>query len=188
MSLTLRQPMSQEDFFDWAEAQDERYEFDGEQPVLMAGGSVGHSRLVGRLLAILLGQLDASPFEPLGPDAGVATVGARVRYPDAVITSGLNLGTDRLVKAPVAIFEVISPSSSRIDRIVKLREYGQVESIRTYIVLESDAPAATSFSKQADGSWVATPLTADDNVSLPGVGVDFALASLDKHVLRSSAS
>ena len=187
MSLTLRQPMSQGEFFDWAEAQDERYEFDGEQPVLMTGGSVGHSRLVGRLLTILLGQLDGSPFEPLGPDAGVATVGAGVRYPDAVITSGLNLGTDRLVKAPVAIFEVISPSS-RIDRIVKLCEYGQVESIRTYIVLESDAPAATSFSKQADGSWVATPLTADDTVSLPGVGVDFALASLYKPVLRSSAS
>ena len=178
MSITLPKPMSRAQFFEWAEAQDERYEFDGEQPVPMTGGLIGHSRLVVRLLATLLAQLDGSPFEALGPDAGVGTGAARVRYPDAVIAGSAGNGTDRLVANPIAVFEVVSPSSSRTDRITKLREYRQVDSIRTYIILEVDAPAATAFHKQADGSWSAIPLTRNDLVSMPACGVSFALASL----------
>ena len=45
MSVTLRKPMSREAFFDWAEAQDERYEFDGEQ---MSSGYVARARLRAR--------------------------------------------------------------------------------------------------------------------------------------------
>ena len=144
----------------------------------MTGGSIGHSRLMVRLLATLVAQLEGGAFEALGPEAGVATVGASVRYPDAVIPVGSGPGTARLVKEAVAVFEIVSPTSSRTDRIVKLREYGQVGSIRTYVILEVEAPAATMFDKQADGSWKATPLTVDDAISLSGYGVGFSLAAL----------
>ena len=186
--MTLRKPMFREEFFAWAEAQDERYEFDGEQPILMTGGSVGHSRLIGRLLAALIAQLEEGPFVSFGPDAGIATIGAKVRYPDAVIAAVAGHDADRLVTKPVAVFEVANPSSSRVDRITKLREYRQVETIRAYVILEGDAPAATVFHKQSDESWQATPLTADDAVSLPAYGVSFTLASLYKGILDPSGS
>ena len=187
MSLTLRKPMSRETFFDWAEAQDERYEFDGEQPVLMTGGSRDHHRLSARLLALLVAQLDKDTFEALGPDAGVGTIGVRVRYPDALIATFAGNGTDRLVQEPVAVFEITSPSSSRTDRIIKLREYGAVDSIRVYVILEGDAAAATVFDKRPDGTWQAMPLIADDTVSLPAYGVQFTLASLYERILYQSS-
>ena len=46
MNVALSKPMTQEEFFPWAQARDERYEFDGFQPVAMTGGSANHNRLV----------------------------------------------------------------------------------------------------------------------------------------------
>ena len=37
--------MTREEFFDWAEAQDIRYEFHGCAPVAMTGGTVDHSQI-----------------------------------------------------------------------------------------------------------------------------------------------
>ena len=47
MSVTFRVPaMTRDQFFDWAEAQGGRYEFDGFQPVAMTGGNLNHNRIV----------------------------------------------------------------------------------------------------------------------------------------------
>ena len=37
--------MTQDEFFTWAEAQDERYVFDRAQPVVMTGGSINHNQI-----------------------------------------------------------------------------------------------------------------------------------------------
>ncbi len=178
MSTTLRKPMSRQEFFEWAEAQDERYEFDGEQPVLMTGGQVGHGRLQIKLLIMLTTHLSGSPFEVLGPDVGVATSAQRVRYPDAVVTRGFTDARARIVSDPVAVFEVISPSTSHIDRIVKSREYGAVDSIRSYVVLDLDAAAATVFQKQPDGTWRTIAVTSEETISLPELRIALPLAEL----------
>ena len=47
MIVALRPPMSREEFFLWAEAQDERYESDGWQPVRITGERLGHGVLEG---------------------------------------------------------------------------------------------------------------------------------------------
>ena len=36
--------MTRDQFFDWAQQQDARYEFDGFQPVAVTGGTVDHNR------------------------------------------------------------------------------------------------------------------------------------------------
>lgn len=180
MSHAIRTPvMTREEFFPWAEAQNERYEFDGIAPVAMTGGLVGHSRIGRNLMAALLARLRGGGCEPLGPDAGVATIGDAVRYPDAVVTCTRTLGDSRLVTNPVVVFEVISPGSGRMDRIVKAREYQAVPSIRRYVIIERDAAAATVLSRARDGdAWTATMLTAGDVVALPEVGIELPLEAL----------
>jgi hypothetical protein len=65
MNVTLGQPvMTREEFFPWAEAQDERYEFDGFAPVAMTGGTIGHSDISGNTrtaLALRSVPMPASP-------------------------------------------------------------------------------------------------------------------------------
>jgi len=124
MTIALRRPrMTREEFFSWAQAQDVRYEFDGVEPVAMTGGTVDHNQIGQNIQFALRMRLRSSACRPLGPDAGVATVGDTVRYPDALVTCAKVAGTAHLVPGVVVVFEVLSPSSGRTDRIEKVREY-----------------------------------------------------------------
>jgi hypothetical protein len=101
MNVALSQRMGRQAFFRWAEAQEERYEFDGFQPVAMTGGNLDHSRLIRNINRELANRLAGKCCESLGPDAGVGTIGQAVRYPDAVVTFSKFSGKDRLVPNPV---------------------------------------------------------------------------------------
>lgn len=171
--------MTRDEFFVWAEGQDVRYEFDGFAPVAMTGGRLRHSRVMRNLHRALDRRLVGGGCEFPGPDAGVATVGDVVRYPDAVVTCSRGANDARLVPDPVAVFEVISPTSGRIDRITKLREYAAVPSIRRYVILERSSAALTVFSRvTAAEGWTATPLTADEVLMLPEIGIEIPVAEL----------
>jgi Uma2 family endonuclease len=173
MNVALRQPlMTRDQFFDWAQAQEERYEFDGFQPVAMTGGSNNRSIICHNIWSALRSRLRGSGCNVLGPDAGLATVGDAVRYPDALVTCTKIPGMARLVPNVVVVFEVVSPTSGRADRIDKLREYRAVPSVRRYVILEYRSTDLTVFSR-ADGTadWTAVALTADEALNIPELGI-----------------
>ena len=62
-----------------------------------------------------------------GQDAGLAAIGDTVRYPDGLVTRATIKGGAHLVPGAVAVFEVLSPASGRVDRIVKVREYAAAQ-------------------------------------------------------------
>ncbi len=166
--------MSRAQFFAWAEADGGRWEFDVCQPVAMTGGTVNHSRICGNLSAALRRRLRGSGCEPLGPAAGIATVGDAVRYPDALVTCTRVSGGAYLVPDPVVVFEVLSPTT---DRIVKLREYRAVASIRRYVLLAYGSAALTVFARAAaDNDWTATALTAEETLRLPEIAAEVPVA------------
>ncbi len=79
---------------------------------------------------------------------------------------------DRLVPEAVAVFEMLSQTSGRNDRIDKLRQYRAVPSIRHYIILEFASVALTVFRRASDtDDWTAAALLADDVLALPEVGI-----------------
>ena len=181
MNVVVRKPrMTREAFFDWAQAQDARYEFDGFHPVAMTGGSINHSQTTQNILFALRRRLGGSVCRPLGPDAGVATIGDAVRYPDALVTCAKLDGTARVVPGVVVVFEALSPTSDRID---KLREYRAVASVRRYVILEY-ASAALKVFERVDGEsdWTATALTPDDVVRMPEIGIEVPVAEFYENV------
>ncbi|MEO8716414.1 MAG: Uma2 family endonuclease [Acetobacteraceae bacterium] len=180
MNIALRKPrMTREQFFDWAQAQDVRYEFDGFEPVAMTGRTRNHSRLTRVLHRALDTRLSGSGCEPLGPDAGVATIGEAVRYPDALVTCTKTPDTAHVVDGVVVVFEVISPTSGRVDRIVKVREYAAVPSIRRYVILEHTSVGLTVLERSAgDQPWIITTLTAGDTLRMPEIGIEIPIVEL----------
>jgi Uma2 family endonuclease len=180
MSVTFRVPtMTRDQFFDWAEAQGGRYEFDGFQPVAMTGGNLNHNQIAFNIHVALRGRLGGTGCRPHGMDAGVATVGDTVRYPDGVVTCSPVNGLTRLVPDPVVVFEVISPTSGHVDRIVKLREYAAVDSIRRYVIVESSSIGLTVHERQAAGQrWTVASVMVGDLLSLPEIGIEIPTAEL----------
>ena len=165
--------MTREEFLDWAELQNERYEFDGFQPVAMTGGTADHSQIAQNISYALRRRLSRTGCRPLGPDAGVATIGDAVRYPDALVTCTRGAGTDRVIPGVVVVFEVLSPSSGRTDRIEKLREYQAVPSILRYVILEHTGVGLSVHSRSAgDAPWTTIALTQGDVLRIPEIGVE----------------
>ena len=184
MNIALRKPgMTRGQFFEWAQAQNGRYEFDGFQPVPTQGGSINHSQTCHNIYFALRTRLQGSACRPLGPDAGVATVGDAVRYPDALVACTKAPGADYVVPGAVVVLEVLSPASGRVDRIEKLREHRAVPSIRRYVILEHLGAGLTVFERaDGDGDWTAAALTAGDVLRMPEVGIEIPVAEFYEDV------
>lgn len=180
MTMPPREPWTQERFFAWAEAQDAGYEFDGVQPVAMPDGNVAHSLITRNLLAALHTRLRGSDYHVLGLNAGLATVGEAVRYPDALVTCSKFEPTDRTIPDVVVVFEVLGPGSGHTDRIVKFREYTAVPSIRRYVVLESTSVGLTVLERTTpDEAWrLIVLMTSAEVLGLPEIGIDVPVAEL----------
>ena len=110
-----RHTMTREAFLAWTGSQEGRWEFDGFQPVAMTGGT-NHGIIPGNIYFGLRQRLGGRPCRPMtGESGGVATAGNKVRYPDVTVTCSPVPGTERLIPAPVVVFEVVSPSAERDD-------------------------------------------------------------------------
>jgi Uma2 family endonuclease len=171
MSASLK-PLTLEEFLDWERSQDQRFEFDGIQPVAMTGGSRAHSLIATRVAAALVFQVKP-PCEAHGPELKVITTG-RVRYPDAsVVCSRPDDSEDTI--SPTVVFEVVSPTTALTDRRVKAIEYAAVPSIMVYVLIEQDRPEITV--RRRSTGWEAESLIGADAVlELPEISVTIPLA------------
>jgi Uma2 family endonuclease len=179
MSVSQPKPWTREDFFAWEGQAEGRYEFDGVQPVEMNGVTVNHATISRNLDRLLDDALKGTACRAFGPQVGIAATAQAVRYPDAFVSAAAVAGTARMIADPVVVFEILSPTSGRTDRIVKLREYAGVASIRRYLILEPASVGATVLERQGAGQiWRTTSLMSPDKVlRLPELGIAFPLGA-----------
>ena len=104
-------------------------------------------------------------------------VQGRIRYPDAHVSCTPVSPNATIVPEPVVVFEVLSPGTSRTDRIEKLRECQATPSIRRYVILEQDSIAATVFSRLGT-EWTARALTDGDVLAMPEIGIELRLSEI----------
>lgn len=176
MSVAVRRPMTVQAFLDWENQQADRWEFDGFQPVAMTGGTGNHARVQRNLLLAVGSRLRGKSCEIFGSDLKVVMTGS-VRYPDAFVTCTPVAGSATHVTEPVIIFEVLSPSTARVDRLTKSQEYRDTPSIQRYVMLEQDAQAATVFSK-ANGDWIGHLIIGDTDLPLPEIGLSIPMTEI----------
>ena len=182
MNAPSLKPWTPEQFLAWVETQEEAYEFDGFRPVAMGDGTWNHDQITANLRVSLQPRLRGTACRAGGPNAGVATIGNKIRYPDAVVTCARFPGDSRLTPGVAIVFEVLSPSSGGTDRVAKLREYQAVASIRRYVILEYASVGLTVFEKRDDGAWSATALTGEDTIRLPEAGLEIPVAEFYEDV------
>ena len=173
MSAAASRPMSLSEFLDWEREQELRWEFDGTGPVAMNGGSIAHSEIATNIVEALRARLRGGPCRAFRGDLKIIANG-RVRYPDALVTCSAVTSAADIVPEPVVVFEVLSPSTAGMDRIVKNADYRATGSIRHYVMLEQGTMAATVFSREGD-DWAGHLVTGEDVLALPALGVELPL-------------
>ncbi len=186
MSMALRAPMTLTAFLDWEGRQPVRYEFDGFQPVAMTGGSAEHAAIQINLTTALRNRLRGGTCRAFGSELKILVAGS-VRYPDAfVVCTPIPPGT-HVVTEPVVVFEVLSPSTSAIDRIDKLREYLDTPSVQRYVILEQSRIAATVHSRKGEERVVNILVGPEAVLAMPEIGVTVPLSELYEDVTFAEA-
>jgi Uma2 family endonuclease len=80
-------------------------------------------------MTLLQIRLDGKPCRPGGASTKIEVQG-RIRYPEALVNCKRFAPDATIVPEPVVVFEVLSPRTSRTERIGKLREYQATASIK----------------------------------------------------------
>jgi Uma2 family endonuclease len=178
MNVALKRPWTTEQFLAWEERQELRYEFDGFQPIAMAGGTAAHAAIQRNLIYALTGGLRGKPCQPYGSELKIKVADRSIRYPDAFVVCTPVPPRATVVPDPVVIFEVLSENSATDDFVTKNAEYRATPSVQRYVVLQQAKAAAVVFSRKGD-DWVTDLLTGDDAVlRMPEVGLDIPLSEI----------
>ena len=176
MNIALRKPaMSLDEFLAWDARQEGRWEFDGHGPVAMVGGTLQHNIIVGNLEAALRQRL-LTPCRTFREAVRFRTGRGTIRYSDIMMACSRYDARATEIADPVAVFEVLSDSTSRTDRIEKAIEYFATPSVRRYVLLEQGEVAATSMRRGE--TWETVVLTGSALLDLPEIGVQVPLAEI----------
>ncbi len=180
MSEAAIKRMSLDEFLVWEDGTDTRYELIGGFPMAMAPGFEGHrvlaTRLVVRLEAALAGrrpcnaQAEAGILHPDRADTFfVADVG---------VTCAPYEARRQYMHDPILLVEVLSPSTERHDRRVKIPAYQRIGSVREILLVDSTGRYAELHRRQGDQWMFQIIRGAEGTIPLASVGIEIAMSEL----------
>ena len=150
MNVALQHRWTTERFLAWEESQELRYEFDGFQPIAMAGGTAARAAIQRNLIVALGIGLRGKPCQSYGSELKIKVADGPIRYPDAFVVCTPVLPRATVVSNPVVIFEVLGESSATDDFVTKNAEYRATPSVRRYVVLQQTKAAAAVLSRKGE--------------------------------------
>jgi Uma2 family endonuclease len=138
----------------------------------MTGATVSHNRLVSNLNSLFHAHVSRSSCDVFSNDMKIK-IGTldTYYYPDLIVTCEKLSPKAVYVTAPRLIVEILSPSTSSIDRREKLLAYRSIESLTEYVLVDQDKMQIEIYGKEETGTWERTQYTSKDAVefhSLPG--------------------
>jgi len=183
--------MSPEEYLAWEAKQDGKYEYENGEIIAMTGGTIPHSQIPLNLGAVMLAHLRGKGCKISISDAKVLTRSGKYYYPDVVVTCD---NRDRFARDflqhPVLIAEVLSPTTEARDRGIKQQNYMLIDTLQTYILINSERPSIEIYQRRDDRAWeyqsiaiAQTTFEQDDPlVHITSIDLQFPLSALYENV------
>src|SRR5215831_14664791 len=145
-------PMTLDEFLRWDDGTETHYELIGGLPVAMAPPAAAHRMLAARLASrIDLALEKRRPCNAQG-DAGVVRPERMDTY--FVATCERHEFGQQALKEPFLIVEILSPSTERHDRRLKLPAFWQIETVQEILLIASDDIYGEVHRRAAGTQWV----------------------------------
>ena len=179
MSERVSRRMTAEEFLDWCQHQEGRYELVDGMPVAMTGATRVHDQITGNALGMLFNLLRGNKCRLFTADTGVRIQAGNIRRPDAGIDCGAFNAAETWADAPFLVLEVLSPSTRTFDLFDKVEEYKTIESLRHILLVDPDLPEVRHWSRTRDADWTQTTHAGlDAAILLPDIPGTLDLATL----------
>ena len=144
--------MTVEEYLKFEETAQIKHEFVDGFVFAMAGASEEHNLICINLASLLRAAVRGSSCSAYVSDMKLQ-VEDRFYYPDLLLSCD-DEDKGKSIKAhPCLIIEVLSKSTSDIDRGEKLYQYRKLSSLKAYVLISQDKRFIEIYRSQQDGSW-----------------------------------
>ena len=171
------QLISVADYLEGEKLAEVRHEYLNGIVVAMAGASRRHNTIALNIASALHGHLAGKPCRPFMGDlkVGIARRSQTLfYYPDIVVECATTSPSDDYITTePKVIFEILSPSTERIDRREKFWAYMELESFEDYVLVDQQQAHIEIFRRTND--WLPEIITETD-ASLHLSSIDFTMS------------
>lgn len=172
-------------------AREEKAEYKSEyfqgQVFALAGGSLNHNLIVGNIHTELKSALKTKPCRVLMSDMRLLVQrNGLYTYPDVMVVCGkveFVEGRNDTITNPIVIVEVLSPSTYNYDRVKKFALYKQLDSLREYMLVDSEQVHVTLLRRLESGIWTIEMYdTPDVMVRLESLGCEIPITAMYEQV------
>src|SRR3954452_9595721 len=123
---------------------------------MMTGASAQHDLVVVNVIISIGNQLRGGPCRPTTDDVALRTKIGTLRRPD-VMVEGAPFERDTYeAREPKLVVEVLSPSTTNIDRFRKLDEYKLHPGLSYIVLIDTFPPEATLYLRDNACDWAAS--------------------------------
>jgi Uma2 family endonuclease len=147
---------SREEYLAFDEAAELKHEFFQGEVFAMTGGTFNHAAISLNISSFLADRLRGKPCRPMNSDMRLHSPSGLDTYPDVSVFCGQPELTDRqrTLLNPVAVIEVLSPSTRSCDRGDKFTLYRSIVSLQDYLLVDSEQAFLEHFRRTSEGGWI----------------------------------
>ena len=175
--------MTEEEFLDWHERQEYRYELVNGFPIQifppkgMTGAQEGHNAVAANVAFSLTPAARDRGCRASAHNSAVRT-DAGLRYPDVLVDCGPLDPRSKIVNGPTVVVEVLSPSNTQRVVIDKLEEYRRHPTIRVIMWIEPDTVSVKLY-RRTDNDWIIERYhRLERTIPLPEIGGELPVADI----------
>lgn len=180
MSDVAIRRMSLEEFLVWDDGTDTRYELIAGFPVAMAPGMEGHWTLSVRLTTRIDAALSTRRPCRAGTEAGILDPDRNDTYfvADIGVTCVPVDRRRQYMLDPILLVEILSPSTERNDRKVKVAAYQRIPSVQEILLVDSDSRYAEIHRRQGE-QWIIQIINRSGGaIPLASIGIEIPMSEL----------
>ena len=180
MSEPASRRMTVDEFLHWEDGTDTRYELIGGLVYAMAPPAPAHGRIAARLGGIIDAALRSRPPCFVQSEAGII----RPDRDDTCYIADLAIACqplrpeDRLMRDPMLIVEILSPSTTAFDRQTKVPDYRRISTVQEILLIDSQSVFAEVLRREGN-HWITEIVQGPAaTLSLNSVPLKVAMAEL----------
>lgn len=171
------------EYLEMEKAADEKHEYYQGEVFAMSGAKVPHNIFSGNLFGDLFNKLKGKKCKPFNSDQRIhIPANTLFTYPDISIICGevITLNNDDYnVLNPTVIAEVLSKSTKNYDRGEKFKLYRDIQTLKEYILIDSESIHAEVFRLNDSGHWELEEYkTHEDVIIIKAIQETFSLAEI----------
>ena len=172
--------MTLDEFLAWDNGTDTRYELRRGIVTAMAPPMPLHGRLVSRLITALSNALRGRAPCDVYSEAGIVRPDRNDTFyvADIAISCEALGPDDRLLRAPLLIVEVLSPSTNSSDPQLKLADYRNIPSVKEILLIDSQSMFAEMHRRDGDRWFMEIVRGRDATLALNSVPLAISMSEL----------